>query len=275
MNLTHSNYYSLEADLAFMSNSQFGSWIKCAAKTKATLDGKWVDPPKDAFIMGSYFDKALLTPDELPAEIEANYELYYTTRKTARAFVKQADDMVDRCKRDPFFMSIIQGEAQRIITWEMFGVKWKAMLDVTNHSESRFVDVKTVGQGIDDLKWDDELETRVPFYEQYRYWRQFTVYREAYRAEFGKYPKTAYIAACTKQDPPDIRVIELNNKRRFKRELETIEKALPRIMQMKYGEIPATRCEECDYCRSTRVLTGPEKATSETANDISWDELLT
>jgi len=40
-------------------------------------------------------------------------------------------------------------------------------------------------------------------------------------------------------------------------EIQSIELLIPRIIQLKAGEIEPERCETCDYCKSTKVLTGP------------------
>ena len=40
MDLTQQNYHSLAANREYMSNSQWSSWLECAAATKAEQDGK-------------------------------------------------------------------------------------------------------------------------------------------------------------------------------------------------------------------------------------------
>lgn len=54
MKLTDENYYSVEADKDFMSCSQYQAFMECEAKQMAKLQGRWVDEPKEAFIVGNY-----------------------------------------------------------------------------------------------------------------------------------------------------------------------------------------------------------------------------
>ena len=37
--------------------------------------------------------------------------------------------------------------------------------------------------------------------------------------------------------------------------LEEVSRNVPQILALKNGEIPPVRCERCDYCRHTKVLT--------------------
>lgn len=39
--------------------------------------------------------------------------------------------------------------------------------------------------------------------------------------------------------------------------MSMVEAAMPRILQVKNGEVEPDRCESCDCCRSTKVLRNP------------------
>lgn len=272
MILTPENYHSPEANAEYMSVSQYKAWIKCAAKQSAIVRGDWVEEEKAAFAFGRYVDIALLTPDKLAAELESNQDAYVTKKKEPRAWVADADACVNRCKSDPYFMQHLEGEHQVCVAFDLFGVKWRSMIDILNRDTGALVDLKTTAN-IDDTSWSDEHQTRVPFYELYSYWLQFAVYREAVNALWGEYPKLCAIAAVSKQTPPDIRIIEMNSPTRYQRELDGIKANLPRIMATKRGEITPERCETCDYCRATRVLTSREPAISVATESITIDEL--
>ena len=56
MQLTASNYYSKEANLFFFSASQVKDFLKCEAYAMAKLEGRWVEPPSTAMLIGSYVD---------------------------------------------------------------------------------------------------------------------------------------------------------------------------------------------------------------------------
>lgn len=268
--LTPESYHTPAANADFMSVSQYKAWIECAAKQRAVQSGDWMDGDKPAFALGRYVDMALLTPDRFAKDMEANPDTY-TYHGKPRVWLADGDAMIERCRKDAYFMATITGQAQQIITFELFGVQWRSMLDVINRETMSLVDLKTT-QNIDAETWSDQHEARVPFYETFNYWMQFAVYREAVRSIWGEYPRHVKIAAVSKQDPPDVRVIAFNDALRFKRELNAIQNNLPRIMAMKRGTVPATRCESCDYCRSTRVLTADVVARSVDTEMIKLEE---
>ncbi len=39
--------------------------------------------------------------------------------------------------------------------------------------------------------------------------------------------------------------------------MSVVEHNIERVRQVKYGEVLPDRCECCDHCRETEVLTGP------------------
>lgn len=65
MNLDHENYYGPEANKAYMSKSQFGSWQECEAATLAELNGEYIPEKSTAVLVGGYIDAALDSPEEL------------------------------------------------------------------------------------------------------------------------------------------------------------------------------------------------------------------
>lgn len=266
MDLTEADYFSPEANIEFMSNSQYGDFLECPARTVAILNGKWQDEEKSkALAMGSYVDNALLTPEALPAFIESTPEFWFKReRKSAKnpdpaykmdepkADKETCDRMVARCKRDEYFMLTLQGQHQVIVTWEMFGIRWKAKLDVSDPESGYFCDLKTCAS-FDQFEWDAEIRRKVPFTE--KYWRQFGgVYWPAYRAEYGQYPKAVLMSAVTKQDPPDIGIWTFTDTLRFEDEMAKIELELPQIIAWKTGKEAPRRCGSCAYCRETKVL---------------------
>jgi site-specific DNA-cytosine methylase len=56
LKLTDANYYSPEANWAYMSTSQFKSFRKCEAAALAELRGEWNRPSSTALLVGSYVD---------------------------------------------------------------------------------------------------------------------------------------------------------------------------------------------------------------------------
>ena len=56
MILTADNYYSQDANLAYMSVSQFKSFERCEAAAMAELRGEYQPPKTTAMLIGSYVD---------------------------------------------------------------------------------------------------------------------------------------------------------------------------------------------------------------------------
>ena len=62
-----------------------------------------------------------------------------------RAEFKRANQIIETVKTDPKFMDAMSGEKQRIFTFELFGVKWKAKLDSYNPGKA-ITDLKVVAR---------------------------------------------------------------------------------------------------------------------------------
>jgi len=279
MNLTLENYHSKEANLEFMSNSQYSGFLQCPSKEVAKQSGAYQEGPKACFETGGYIDINLLTPELYPEWFDRHRAALVETgclskRDNAKknAALVQADAMIARAAVDPVFMSYLKGDAQKIYTFEFAGVIWRAALDVFNSDLKRLVDLKST-KSITDLSWCDwwtiydkiEENTpfgkKVPFYEAFSYYRQLALYRYAVEYNEGFVPD-CFIAAISKEAEPDIEVLQFDDDDRFAQELGQISLNMPDIVAWKSGETVAPRCERCEYCRSTKKLTGPVAAKS-------------
>ena len=249
MQLTEKNYYSLEADKAYFSASQIKSFRKCEAATMAALRGEYERPMSQALMIGHYVDEALT--GDLNDWMTGHPEI----RKrdgTLKAEYAQAAEMVDRAKRDPLFMEFMEGEHQLIVTSDMFSeYPFKAKLDVLG--DGRIVDLKTVK----DLK-SQYLpgQGRVDFATAWDWPLQMAIYQRMVYAHIGK-KLPCYLAVITKENPPDIRIIQIEQER-MDAEIGWLKQVLPRYEAIKSGAIEPERCEDCAWCRQSRVLTGPE-----------------
>ena len=91
-----------------------------------------------------------------------------------------------------------------------------------------------------------------------RYWGydiQAAVYQEVVRICTGeKLP--FYIAAASKEKETDIEIIQVPQTI-MDECLRSIENNIPKIVMLKNGEIDPIRCEMCDYCKHTKILTRP------------------
>ena len=62
------------------------------------------------------------------------------------------------------------------------------------------------------------------------------------------------IVAVSKEKYPDKAVLNMTNPTRLAAELAAVQANMPRILALKAGQEEPSRCEACNYCRSTKVL---------------------
>ena len=266
MQLTAENYYSQEANIEYMSVSQFknfaGTYGKLACEFAAMekLEERWGDEKTTALLVGSYVDAYFEgTLDKFKME---NLEIFTKTSQKKYpndpekwellSDYKQANNIIARIERDQYFMKYMSGQKQVIMTGELFGSKWKIKID-SYIPKVAIVDLKVMAS-ITDLKWVKDLG----YLDFVRYWGydiQGAVYQEIVRQNTGeKLP--FYIAGVTKEKEPDIRIIHVTDN--YLQEALSIVKAnTPRILRVKNREEEPERCELCDCCRHSRVLTRP------------------
>lgn len=264
MVLTAENYYSTEANLAYMSVSQFkdfnGTYGKMACEFSAMekLNGRWEDEKTTALMVGSYVD----------AYFEGSLQLFkmenpeiFTMKGELKAPYKKAEEIIARIERDQYFMKYMSGRKQEIMTFELFGVLWKIKID-SYLPGMAIVDLKIM-ESITEMKWVRDLG----YLDFVRYWGydiQGSVYQKGVEILTGK-KLPFYIAAATKEKEPDIRIIQITQNY-LDEALHVVEVNLPRILRVKSGEVPPDKCELCDCCRHHRVLTRPISITDLTAS---------
>ena len=246
--LNEANYYSHEADVDYFSASQIKSFKKCEAMTMAQLSGLYLRETSTALMVGQYVDAALT--GDLDEWCGSHPEIKKRDGSLKAEFM-QASEMVGRANRDPLFMSFMEGEHQTILTAKLFGVPFKAKFDVL--AKDRIVDLKTVR----DLK-SQYLpgQGRVDFATAWDWPLQMAIYQKvAEENGLGRLP--CYLAVITKETPPDIRIVQIEQER-MDAELAWLEQVLPRYEAVKSGAIDPERCEACEWCRQSRILMGPE-----------------
>ncbi|MGM9923368.1 MAG: PD-(D/E)XK nuclease-like domain-containing protein [Bacillus sp. (in: firmicutes)] len=251
MNLTKDNYYTREADLHYMSVSQYKSFLKCEAATMAKLRGEYEQPKSDALLFGSYVHSWL--EGDLD-NFKANNPELFSSRGSSKGELKAqyslADKMIAALKSDPMCMFALDGEKEVIMTGELFGAPWKIRMDVYNPQNGRFADLKTV-KGIHERYWHNGAYTS--FMEAFGYIIQLAVYSEIENQNRGGDWLESYIVAVSKQDPPDKAIIVVDQERLII-ELGEVEKNMERIIQVKSGLITPNACSTCDYCRRNKQI---------------------
>lgn len=267
MILDRDNYYSPEADMAYMSCSQYQAFCECEAREMAILQGRWAPEEKEAFLVGNYFHTYFEGKEAHRQFVEDNADRIFKKQTKAQAaagiFEKYApfavaDKMIAVACNDPVIQSLLEipGENEKILTGEIFGVPWRIRMDKYCSDSRLVIDYKTVAN-IWETKWSDELHMRASFIDNYGYMFRATIYSEIEKqaAQSQKDPQFL-IVAISKQDPPDKEVLLLNHKQRYEYELEKVRDKLPKIMAVKEGRVRPARCGMCDYCRATKRLEG-------------------
>ena len=264
MVLNNETYYSKEANLAYMSVSQFkdlnGTYGKIACEFEALekMHGRWEEEPSTAMLVGSYVDAHFEgTLDKFKIENPGIFK----KDGTLKAEYTKAEDIIKRIERDKYFMKYMSGEKQTIMEAELFGAKWKIKMDSYIPGVA-IVDLKVMSS-ITDLKWVRDIG----YLDFVRYWGydiQGAVYQKVVEINTGK-KLPFYLAAATKEKEPDIRIIQVTQNY-LDEALNIVEMNMPRILRVKSGEVPPDKCELCDCCRHNRVLTGPI-----TINDLTMN----
>lgn len=245
MILTNENYYSLEANREYMSVSQYKDFMSCEAMAMAVIRGEWEKPKSKALLVGSYVDSWFEgTLEEFKAE---NPEIFKKDGHLKAEYV-QAEEIINFIQRDPKFMEYMAGKKQVIMTAEFFGTKWKIKID-SYHPGKMIVDGKVMRSM--------ERVMGKSFVEHWYYDFQMAIYSETERRFAGSpIGLETYLAAVTKEEPPDKEVIHIPAWRREDK-LSEAEKNMPRILAVKSGAEAPRRCGRCKYCRATKMIDKP------------------
>lgn len=255
MELTAENYYSQEANLEYMSVSQFKDFagtygiMQCEFKAMEKLHGRWIEEMTTPMLVGSYVDAYF--EGTLRQFVTAHPECFRMDGELRQDY-KHANKIIKRIEKDPYFMKHLSGEKQRIMTGEMFGSKWKIKMDSYVPGEM-IVDLKVM-RSITDMKFVKD----VGYMDFIRYWGydiQGAVYQEIVRQNTGK-RLPFYIAAASKEKEPDIRIIKVGQNI-LDEAMYLVRTNMTRVMEVKNGEVLPEKCDLCDCCRYNRVLTEP------------------
>ncbi len=248
--LTNENYFSIENQMKYMCVSQFKAFEECPASALAEITGNFEREKTTALLVGSYVD----------AHFEGSLDLFkaknpeiFTKSGELKSNFKQANEIINRIEEDSLFMEYMSGEKQVIMTGEIEGVPVKIKID-SYHPDKMIVDLKCMK---DFGKIYVEERGRLNWIEAWKYDLQGAVYQEIVRQNTGK-TLPFYIAGATKEKVPDIAVVEVPQAY-LDVELEHFKKNVQYYDGIKKGIFKAERCEHCDYCKATKVLTKPKR----------------
>lgn len=248
------DYHSTEANLRYMSNSQYQDFLACEAMAVAKMVGEWNPEPSTEMLVGSYIHA---WNEGTLKEFKATHPEMFSSKGPTKGELKSqflfADQMIDTLQDDPMCMDMLAGHKEVIATAEMFGCEWKIKMDSYRPGEA-IIDLKTT-RSIYELVWSPYFNAKVSFIEAFDYVTQFAIYLEIERIATGsKKWLQPLIVAVSKEAPPDKAVIDMTDTDRYKAILFNIRENIPRIMAIKAGEISPVRCERCNYCRATKKL---------------------
>ena len=251
MELNNTNYFSPEAMREYWSVSQFKSFLKCEACGLAEVKREYQREVTDSLLIGSYVDAYF--SGEITPFMAMNGGKMFKKNGELLAKFQHANDIIDRVKLDPLMMNFLSGEKQVIRTAKLFGVDWKIKMDVFNGK--RIVDLKCV-KDFDDI-YDPGYGWR-SWVEYWGYDIQGAVYQKVEQISSGRpEPLPFYIVAVTKEKVPDIKILQIPQ-HILDAALKIVEANIDRLDLVKQGLIEPRRCEICDYCKQTKILTSPE-----------------
>lgn len=284
MILTQDNYYSTEADMEYMSCSQYQGFLECEAKQLAKLQGRWVEEPSQAFLVGNYFHSYFEGPEAHKNFCEEHFDDIFKTKtttdkKTGEQIVTvtgkyapfvTADKMIKTAEKDPLIKQFIdmQGENEIFMTGYIGETKFKIKMDKYIRDTRFIIDYKTVAN-IWETSYNPVKQVRQTFVEMYGYVMRAAVYSliecqnalgmtfdEAYtQLKNGELDlPQSFLICVSKQDYPDKAVLHVNHEQQYIAEIEGMFKNLYRFNMIKEGRQLPKKCGTCDYCRATKVL---------------------
>lgn len=276
MKLTSKNYYGKNANVSYMSVSQFKDFRKCEAMALAKLKGEYETPKSKALLLGSFVDEMLTgsKKSQLVFIIENRSELFQKSSKLTKysddelaalladrsfdvfsadnkpfAEIVQALETIERIKKQPLMMQHFKSKHQTIMTGEIEGVPFKIKMD--NYKPGEF---------ISDGKYMASLRSPNMFEPMVKYWGydlQGAVYQEIVRQNTGK-QLPFYLDIATKETHAHLAVAEIKQYD-LDEALDIVKALAPRYQAIKNGEIEPERCDEygCNYCTETNIITEP------------------
>lgn len=266
MKLTQENYNSKEANMEYMSVSQFKAFDRCEAAAMAELEGTYKPETSTAMLVGGYVDAWF--SGELSVFQAQHPEIFKRDGSLKSEYLK-AQDIISKMEGDELFSMLMSGQKQVIVTGEIAGIPFKGKIDSLLDADTcaeilRHFPAAAAALGDDprgaivDQKvmrdlfpvWNSEAHCKIPFVEAYGYDIQGGVYRAL---EGNDLP--FILAVGTKEYVTDLAALYVSGAD-LMAGLYQVEDRAPRYQAIKKGEIVPRRCEHCDYCKATRHLTG-------------------
>lgn len=263
MILTAENYYSPEANMEYMSATQFKSFKKCEAAAFAEIRGEYMRPVTSALLIGGYVD----------AYFEGTLELFknlhpeiFKRDGDLKSEYKQANRIIERCERDELFMHLMSGSKQVIYTGIISDVPYKIKIDSLLNAKQTIELANKFPETVEWLGMQDGLIVDgkvmrdmknvwqdgecLSFVEAWGYDIQGAIYQDIQ----GDMLPVA-LAVATKEEETDIESLILPDDT-LQAALDQVKALSPHYQDIKLGRAEPVRCEHCNYCKATKKLTG-------------------
>ena len=250
MELTKENYYSEQANLEYMSASQFKDFIKCEREAIAKITGECKEEPTKAMLVGSYVDAYF--SGEMETFKEQNPQIFKKDGTLLKDFEK-ANEIIQAIENEPLMMECLKGEHQVIMDGVINDVKFKVKID--SLLPNAIVDQKIMSS-INERVWVERggYNVKVDFVEAYGYDIQGAIYQEIVRQNIGK--KLPFIlCVATKEDGIDRALIEIDQEY-LDKALKMVESLCERFDLIKKGVITPCGCGNCPTCRKAKSVKG-------------------
>lgn len=247
--LTNENYFNIENQLKFMGVSQFKSFEKCQASALAEVTGNFEREVTTALLVGSFVDAHFEGTLDI---FKAHHPELFRRDGNLKSEYIQAERIINRIESDELFMNYMSGEKQVIMTGKIEGVPVKIKVD--SLLPDKIVDLKVMRDF--EPKYEPE-KGRLNFIEYWGYDLQGAVYQEIVRQNTGKV-LPFYLACATKEDEPNIEIFHIPQEY-LDVELERFKENIQLYDAIKKGLVEPERCDKCDYCKSTKILTKPKE----------------
>lgn len=254
--LNNKNYYSNEANKQYLSVSQYKDFCGtlgskgCEYQAMAKINGEYTEEPNTAMLIGSYVDSYF--EGTLEDFKISNPEIFKKDGNLKSDFVK-AEDIIARIKKDKKFMQYMSGDKQVIMTAELFDTQWKIKMD-SYIKDKAIVDLKVVKDIYEAIYCGKEIG-KLNFIQARGYDLQLAIYQKIVELNTGK-RLPCYIAAADKGEATNIEIIQLKQTE-LDAALVGLQLGVNRIAKIKSGEIKPERCEHCNYCKETKIITKP------------------
>lgn len=254
MELNRKNYFSKEAESAFMGSSSFKAWDilhagGCEARELAKHNGEWQEKENDAYLLGSYVHA--WNEGNLKEFIVEHPEMF---KKDGSIYAKFAlgDVMINTLKNDALVERFRDGaEKERIFVGKIGDVDFKIQIDILNIEKGYFADIKTT-KNLSETYYNEHTKRRETFIDKYDYYTQIAIYAEILRQNLGMATYLEpYLLVVDKQEVPDHAIIHMRTEW-IDEKLEEIKGRLPRIMAVRNLVEEPIGCGKCDYCRSKK-----------------------